>query len=69
MSSNIGLNKKISSKVEIEYSDFATLPPNVREKFENLPTKMDCRNRTRCFIERLKSDFSGGHQTQCNLTF
>lgn len=34
-------NDKISSKVEIEYPDFSKLPDNIREKFENLPTKVN----------------------------
>ena len=31
----------ISSKVNIEYPDFSKLPDPVREKFENLPTKVN----------------------------
>lgn len=34
-------NDIISSKVEIAYPDFTKLPENVREKFENLPTKVN----------------------------
>ncbi|UZJ57912.1 carboxymuconolactone decarboxylase [Pseudomonas sp. KU26590] len=34
-------NDTISSKVEIEYPDFSKLPDPVREKFENLPTKVN----------------------------
>lgn len=34
-------NDMISSKVEIEYPDFTKLPDDVREKFENLPTKVN----------------------------
>lgn len=34
-------NNTISSKVEIEYPDFSKLPDPVREKFENLPTKVN----------------------------
>jgi hypothetical protein len=33
--------ENISSKVEIEYPDFSKLPDQVREKFENLPTKVN----------------------------
>lgn len=36
-----GSNDKISSKVEIDYPDFTKLPDHVREKFENLPTKVN----------------------------
>jgi alkylhydroperoxidase family enzyme len=32
---------KISSEVSIEYPDFNTLPSEVREKFEGLPTKVN----------------------------
>lgn len=34
-------NDKISSKVDIAYPDFATLPDPVREKFDSLPTKVN----------------------------
>jgi alkylhydroperoxidase family enzyme len=34
-------NNRISSKIEIEYPDVADLPVAVREKFENLPTKVN----------------------------
>ncbi|WP_020186282.1 hypothetical protein [Methylopila sp. 73B] len=34
-------NDEISSKVEIEYPDFATLPEAVRAKFESLSTKVN----------------------------
>lgn len=34
-------NNTISSKIEIEYPDFSKLPDPVREKFENLPTKVN----------------------------
>ncbi|SEQ98526.1 carboxymuconolactone decarboxylase family protein [Sphingobium sp. YR768] len=34
-------NDKISSVVKIDYPDFAELPRDVREKFENLPTKVN----------------------------
>lgn len=34
-------NNAISSKVEIEYPDFSKLPDPVREKFENMPTKVN----------------------------
>lgn len=32
---------KISSKVEIDYPDFAGLPADVQERFESLPTKVN----------------------------
>jgi hypothetical protein len=34
-------NDMISSKVDIEYPDFTKLPDQVREKFDNLPTKVN----------------------------
>jgi hypothetical protein len=34
-------NDMISSKVDIDYPDFAKLPDQVREKFDSLPTKVN----------------------------
>jgi hypothetical protein len=34
-------NEMISSKVNIDYPDFAKLPDQVREKFDSLPTKVN----------------------------
>ncbi|AMK21590.1 carboxymuconolactone decarboxylase family protein [Sphingobium sp. TKS] len=41
MSSGADFSDRVSSRVEIGYPDFATLPAQVREKFENLPTKVN----------------------------
>jgi hypothetical protein len=41
MSKSTVSNDNISSKVKIEYPDFSKLPDPVREKFENLPTKVN----------------------------
>ena len=41
MSKVNGFNSKLSSKIEIEYSDFEKLPEPVRQKFESLPTKVN----------------------------
>lgn len=41
MSKSTESNENISSKVSIEYPDFSKLPDPVREKFENLPTKVN----------------------------
>lgn len=37
----MSVNKKLSSKIDIEYPDFKKLPERVRQKFESLPTKMN----------------------------
>ena len=34
-------NERISSKIEIEYPDYAKLPEQVRQKYESLPTKVN----------------------------
>ena len=40
--SEIGnVSERVSSKVEIGYPDFTKLPEHVRQKFENLPTKVN----------------------------
>lgn len=41
-------DENIRSTVAIEYPDFSTLPDEVREQFESLPTKVNgrCRSRT-----------------------
>lgn len=41
MSNTNSLNERLSSKNEIEYPDFEKLPERVRQKFENLPTKVN----------------------------
>jgi alkylhydroperoxidase family enzyme len=41
MSGSSRAKDKISSEVSIEYPDFNTLPNDVREKFEGLPTKVN----------------------------
>jgi alkylhydroperoxidase family enzyme len=41
MDKKAGLNKRLSSKIEIEYPDFSKLPEPVRQKFESLPTKVN----------------------------
>lgn len=41
MSKINGLNKRLSSKIEIEYPDFTKLPERVKQKFESLPTKVN----------------------------
>ncbi len=37
----MSVNKRLSSKIEIEYPDFEKLPERVRKKFESLPTKVN----------------------------
>lgn len=37
----MSVNKRLSSKIEIEYPDFEKLPERVRQKFESLPTKVN----------------------------
>ena len=34
-------NERISSKIEIEYPDYAKLPERVKQKYESLPTKVN----------------------------
>jgi hypothetical protein len=41
MSENVGLNKKLSSTIEIEFPDFTKLPERVKQKFDSLPTKVN----------------------------
>ena len=41
MNKSEDFSNRVSSKVAIEYPDFATLPEHVREKFEGLPTKVN----------------------------
>jgi hypothetical protein len=41
MDKKAGLNKRLSSKIEIEYPDSSKLPQPVRQKFESLPTKVN----------------------------
>jgi hypothetical protein len=41
MSKSEDFSEKVSLRVQIEYPDFATLPNHVKEKFENLPTKVN----------------------------
>jgi hypothetical protein len=36
-----GVNKRLSSKIEIEYPGFTKLPERVRQKFDSLPTKVN----------------------------
>lgn len=38
MAEEVDLNQKLSSKLDIPYPDFSTLPAPVKEKFDNLPT-------------------------------
>ena len=38
MSPKNGFNKRLSSKLQIEYPDFTKLPEAVKEKYESLPT-------------------------------
>ncbi len=38
MTGDAGTNKRLSSKLEFEYPDFAKLPAPVRQKFDGLPT-------------------------------
>ena len=38
MTGDAATNKKLSSRLEIPYPDFSTLPEPVREKFDGLPT-------------------------------
>ena len=38
MSTKTGFNARLSSKIAIEYPDFATLPERVKQKYESLPT-------------------------------
>ena len=38
MSNKNDLNKRLSSKIEIEYPDFSKLPEPVKQKYESLPT-------------------------------
>ena len=38
MSTQTGFNQRLSSKLAIEYPDFAKLPERVKQKYENLPT-------------------------------
>ncbi len=41
MNENTGFNTRLSSKIDIEYPDFAGLPEPVRKKFDSLPTKVN----------------------------
>ena len=41
MSNKNGFNKRLSSKIEIEFPDFTKLPERVKQKFESLPTKVN----------------------------
>ena len=41
MINSAGCNDTISSKLSIDYPDFEKLPVEVREKFDNLPTKVN----------------------------
>lgn len=41
MSKSEDFSDRVSSRVHIEYPDFGTLPAHVKEKFENLPTKVN----------------------------
>lgn len=41
MADSTGSNDDISSKVDIDYPDFSTLPDAVRQKFEAMPTKVN----------------------------
>lgn len=41
MNVKTGLNKRLGSKIEIDYPDFAKLPEPVRKKFDSLPTKVN----------------------------
>ena len=41
MSSILSSNEKLSSKIEIEYPDYAKLPERVKQKYESLPTKVN----------------------------
>ena len=38
MSQAHGFNKRLSSRLDIAYPDFATLPEPVKQKYERLPT-------------------------------
>lgn len=38
MSTKTGFNERLSSKLAIEYPDFAQLPERVKQKYESLPT-------------------------------
>ena len=38
MSTKTGFNERLSSKIDIEYPDFAKLPERVKQKYESLPT-------------------------------
>jgi len=41
MSNKNEINKKLSSKIEIDYPDFTKLPERVKQKFEGIPTKVN----------------------------
>ena len=41
MIKEIGLNNRISSKIEIKYPDYSKLPERVKEKFGSLSTKVN----------------------------
>ena len=41
MEKKAGLNNRLSAKIEFDYPDFSKLPEPVRQKFENLPTKVN----------------------------